>query len=72
DTPFHALKNAACTREEAFPGKLRFATYNFDSIILTWVDFPVNRRSVPSWDIKRNSMCQREKKKGNLYNKTLY
>lgn len=27
-----------------------FATYNFDSIILTWVDFPVNRRSVPSWD----------------------
>lgn len=43
-----------------------FATYNFDSIILTWVDFPVNRRSVPSWDIKRNSMRQRGKKKDNV------
>lgn len=35
-------------------------------IILTWVDFPVNRRSVPSWDIKRNSMRQRGKKKDNV------
>ncbi|MFR3656615.1 MAG: hypothetical protein ACLTXK_13015, partial [Megamonas funiformis] len=44
-----------------------FATYNFDSIILTWVDFHVNRRSVPSWDGRVKIICQLGIKKCNLY-----
>jgi len=27
-------------------------------MILTWVDFPVNRRSVPSWDICMKELRQ--------------
>lgn len=35
--------------------------YFFDSIILAWVDFPVNRRTVPDNDIDVPTQGQRRK-----------